>query len=237
MQTLWWLHNQIPRHTHKKRSSAFPSRSPRIRSQNPKKAPIWPIKKSFRKIRKMHQKTQNPTPIPNPPKKSRKNVPKKKLPAKTWWKIALFFTFTHVRQTCFAYNSLPAHPPTTPPTDPKPARNSALPDTSLDLPEKKNLSHHISTSSKPRSQTRKKRLKNQKTYLVNVSQTSIPHSSEGLHSLFSKKSNSLYPNAYFQSPPSWVQTFWRICNYNRQILNILLGISLAREISPINLKL
>ncbi len=69
---------------------------------------------------------------------------------------------------------------------------------------KKNFLGHISTSNFEAKRA-KNGSKNQKTYLVNVSQISILHPSQGLYSSFSKKkSNSLYPIAH---PFKWAK-FW-----------------------------
>ncbi len=64
---------------------------------------IWPLKFFFWQNRKRCQKTQNFTLISNPLKKCWKNV-QKKLLVKNVMEKCTFFTFTHVRQTCFAYN-------------------------------------------------------------------------------------------------------------------------------------
>ncbi len=55
-----------------------------------------------------YKKMQNFTLISNPLKKIFKNA-QKKLLAKTWRKYALFFTCTHVLQTCFSYNFFLVH--------------------------------------------------------------------------------------------------------------------------------
>ena len=73
-----------------------------------------------------------------------------------------FFTFTHVRQTCFAYNFFLVHFFTTFSTDLKSAWNSAFFDTFFDYFKKINFFGHISTFFKLWSQTRKKRLKKSK---------------------------------------------------------------------------
>jgi len=63
---------------------------------------------------------QNFTLILNPLKKFRKNVPKKVI-SKNVTEKCTFFTFTHVRQTCFAYNFFLVHFFTTFSTDSKSA--------------------------------------------------------------------------------------------------------------------
>jgi hypothetical protein len=57
----------------------------------------------FKKIQYGHQKTQNFTLISNPLKKFEKNE------EKNMTEICTFSTFTHVRQTCFAYNFFLVH--------------------------------------------------------------------------------------------------------------------------------
>ncbi len=73
-----------------------------------------------------------------------------------------FFTFTHVRQTCFAYNFFCVHFFTTFSTDSKSAWNSAFFDTFFDFLKKKVFKGHNSTFFKLWRQTRKKRLKKSK---------------------------------------------------------------------------
>jgi hypothetical protein len=59
-------------------------------------------KLSWQKNQKRYQNTQNLTLISNPLKKLFKNI-QKKIISKNLTKICTFSTFTHVRQTCFAY--------------------------------------------------------------------------------------------------------------------------------------
>ncbi len=101
MQTLWWLHSKILRNIHNKRFSVFLNRFLRICNQSLKKVLIWPEKKLVWKIQKRCQKTQNFTLISNPLKKLKKCTQKKV--------ISKNVTFTHVRQTCFAYNFCLVH--------------------------------------------------------------------------------------------------------------------------------
>ncbi len=61
------------------------------------------LKKKIWKNLKRCQKTQNFTLISNPLKKFWKNLQKKVI-SKNETEKCTFFTFTHVRQTCFAYN-------------------------------------------------------------------------------------------------------------------------------------
>jgi hypothetical protein len=72
------------------------------------------------KIQYGYKKTQNFMLISNPFKKFFKNVPKKVI-SKNVTKICTFSTFTHVRQTCFAYNFFFVHFKKTFPTDLKSA--------------------------------------------------------------------------------------------------------------------
>ncbi len=73
-----------------------------------------------------------------------------------------FFTFTHVRQTCFAYSFFLVHFFKTFSTDSKSAWNSAFFDTFFDFVKKKFFLGHISTFFQLWNQTRKKRLKKSK---------------------------------------------------------------------------
>ena len=76
--------------------------------------------------------------------------------------ICTFFTFTYVRQTCFACNFFLVHFFTTFSTDSKSAWNSGFFDIFLDFFQKKFSLGHISTFCKLWSQMRKKRLKKSK---------------------------------------------------------------------------
>ncbi len=125
----------------------------RICSQSSIKVLTWLF---FWKNRKRCQKTQNFTLTSNPLKKFWKNVPKKVI-SKNVTEKCTFFTFTHVRQTCFAYNFV--HFFTTFSTYSKSAWNSAIFDTFYDCLQKIFFKGHISTFYKLWSQTRKKRLK------------------------------------------------------------------------------
>jgi hypothetical protein len=78
--------------------------------------------------------------------------------------ICTFFTFTHVRQTCFAYNFFGAFLITFS-TDSKSAWNSAVFDTFFDFFKKK----FVLFSNFEAKRAKKNGSKNQKTYLVNVS--------------------------------------------------------------------
>ncbi len=102
MQTLWWLPNKILRHIHNKRFPFFEPFPAHLQSKLTKSANK--SKKVFliKKIQYMCQKTQNFTLISNPFKKFWNNAPKKIILANDG--NMHFFTFTHVRQTCFAYN-------------------------------------------------------------------------------------------------------------------------------------
>ncbi len=87
---------------------------------------------------------------------------RKKVISKNVTGICTFFTFTHVRQTCFAYNFFLVHFLTTFSTDWKSAWNSAFFDTFFDFFQKKNFFSHICPFFKLWSQTRKKQLKKSK---------------------------------------------------------------------------
>ncbi len=115
----------------------------------------------------------------------------KKVISKNVTEKCTFFTFNHVRQTCFAYNFFLVHFFTTFSTDSKSAWNSAFFDTFFDFFIKNFFLGHINTFFKLWSQTRKKRLKKSK----NVFSKCVFICILCLYSLFSKKkSNSLYPN-------------------------------------------
>ncbi len=119
----------------------------------------------------------------------------KKVISKNVTEKCTFFTFTHVRQTCFAYNFFWVHFSTTFSTDSKSAWNSAFL-TPFSIFFKQNFFFAILVLfSNFEAKRAKNGSKNQKTYFVNVSWISILHPSKGLYSLFSKKkSNSLYSN-------------------------------------------
>ncbi len=147
------------------------------------------------KIQYGYQKTQNFTLISNPLKKIWKNAPKKVI-SKNVTEICTFLTFTHVSQTCFAYNffwcifsNLFQR-----------IRNQReilrflIP--ILNFCKKIFFYVIFVLFSNFEAKRAKNGSKNQKTYLVNVSYISILHPSKGLYSSFSKKkSNSLYPTA------------------------------------------
>ncbi len=126
MQNLWWVHNYILRYIHKKRFSVFLSRFLRICSQRSKKVLILKKSKKVPKNAEFHADFESV-------EKVLKKCTKKKLLAKTWRINALFFTFTHVRQTCFAYNFFLVHFFTTFLTDSKSAWISAFFDTLFDF--------------------------------------------------------------------------------------------------------
>jgi hypothetical protein len=120
----------------------------------------------------------------------------KKVISKNVTEKCTFFTFTHVRQTCFAYNFFLVHFFTIFSTDSKSAWNSAFL-TAFSIKKKNNFKVILVLFSNFDCKCAGSGSKNQKTYLVNVSYISILHPSKGLYSLFSKKkSNSLYPNAH-----------------------------------------
>ncbi len=133
-----------------------------------------------------------------------KKCTKKKSLAKTWRKNALFSLLTHVRQTCFAYNLFLVHFFTTFSTYSKSAWNSAFFDTFFDLKKKKKFKVILVLFSNFEAKCARNGSKNQKTYLINVSQISILHPSKFLYSLFSKKkSNSVYPYAHAKHMWKW----------------------------------
>jgi hypothetical protein len=171
------------------------SRFLRICNQSLKKGLIWPKKKFFfEKIKKCVKKRRISRCF-RIRWKSFKKMYQKKVISKNVTEKCTFFTFTHVRQTCFAYNFFLVHFLTTFSTDSKSAWNSAFCDTFFLFKKKKIFLGHISPFFKLYCKCAGHGSKNQKTYLVNVSQISILHPSKGLYSLFSKKkSNSLYPN-------------------------------------------
>ncbi len=107
-------------------------------------------------------------------------------------KICTFFTFAHVRQTCFASKFLCVHLLTTFSTDSKSTWNSAFFDTIFST---KFFKGHISTFSNFEAKRAKNGSKNQETYLVNVSQF-CTHQRVCILQFSKKKSNSLYPNEY-----------------------------------------
>ncbi len=100
MQTLWWLPNKILRHIHKKRFSVFLSQFVRICNQSLQKVRMR-AKKIFSKNSIWVKKTQNLTLISNPLKSFLNH---NKVMSKNVIEICTIFTFTHVCQTCFAYN-------------------------------------------------------------------------------------------------------------------------------------
>ncbi len=92
MQTIWWLPNKILRHIHKKRFSIFLSCFVRICKQSLQKVLIRA--KIF--IQKFNTDFESV-------EKFWKNAPKKVI-SKSATEICTIFTFTHLLQTCFAYN-------------------------------------------------------------------------------------------------------------------------------------
>ncbi len=118
--TRWWLHNEILRHVYKKKVFSFFIRFLPVWLQSLKKVLIWP-KLIFLKSRK----TKNFTLTSNPFQRFLKNVQKKVI-SKNVMKICTFSTFTHVRQTCFAYNFIWVHFLKTFSSDLKSAWNSAF---------------------------------------------------------------------------------------------------------------
>jgi hypothetical protein len=79
--------------------------------------------------------------------------------------ICPFFTFTHVRQTCFAYNFFSGHFFTTFSTDSK----SAFFDIFFDFFQKNKFWVILALFKKFEAKRAKNGSKNQKTYFVNVS--------------------------------------------------------------------
>jgi hypothetical protein len=128
------------------------SRFLRICSQSLKKVLIWPLQNFFLKKSKKVSKNAEFHADFKSVEKVLKKCTKKKLLAKTWRKNA----FTHVCQTCFAYNFFLVHFFTTFSPDSKSAWNSASFDTFFDF------LGYISTFFELWSQTRKKRLKKSK---------------------------------------------------------------------------
>ncbi len=108
--------------------------------------------------------------------------------------ICTFFTFIHVRQTCFAYNFFCVHFVTTFSTDSKSAWNSAFFDTFNDFFQKTFFLGHIGTFFKLWSQMRKKRLKKSKNVFCKcVLDFNFAPIKGSVFLIFYKKSNSLYP--------------------------------------------
>ncbi len=121
----------------------------------------------------------------------------KKVISKNVTEKCTFFTFTHVRQTCFGYNFFLVHFFTTFSTDSKSAWNSVFFDTFFDFFQKNLFQVILVLFLNFEAKRARNGSKNQKTYLVNVSQILSLHPSKGLYSLFSKKkSNSLYPTGH-----------------------------------------
>ncbi len=114
----------------------------RICNQSIQKVLIRPKKDFIQKFNLVINKTQNFTLIPNPLRKFRKNAQKKVI-CKNVTEICTFVTFTHVRQTCFAYNFFSVHFLTIFSTDLKSAYYSAFFDIFFNL--KKKFFGHIST--------------------------------------------------------------------------------------------
>jgi hypothetical protein len=133
----------------------------RICSQSSKKVLIWPKKKFFWKNRKRCQKRRISRWF-RIRWKSFEKMYQNKVISKNVTEKCPFFTFIHVRQTCFAYNFFLVHFFTTFSTDSKSAWNSAFL-TPFAIFFKKNIFlGHISTFFELWSQTRKKRLKKSK---------------------------------------------------------------------------
>ncbi len=118
----------------------------------------------------------------------------KKLLAKTWRKYALFSLLLMFIKILLLITFFGAFF-TTFSTDSKSVWNSAFFDMCIDFLKKKFVGH-ITTFWKLWGQTRKKRLKNQKTFLVNVSYS---HQRVCIFHFLKKKSNSLYPTVYLKS--------------------------------------
>jgi hypothetical protein len=118
----------------------------------------------------------------------------KKVISKNVRGICIIFTFTHVRQTCFAYNLFLVHFLKTFSKNSKSAQNYGFLISFLIFSKKIG---HISTFLKLRSQTRKKRLKKSKNIFCKCVLVSIFHPSKGLCSPFSKKQSNPSAHTYF----------------------------------------
>ncbi len=145
------------------------SRFLRICSQSSKKVKIWPKQIFFFFLFEKGVKKRRISRWFQIRWKSFEKMYKKKVISKNVTEKCTFFTFTHVRQTCFAYNFYLVHFFTTFSTDSKSAWNSAFFDTFFDFFEIFFFFYPFSTFFKLWSQTRQKRLKKSKTYFVNVS--------------------------------------------------------------------
>jgi hypothetical protein len=105
-----------------------------------------------------------------------------------------FFTFTHVRQTCFACNFFLVPFFTAFSGDLGSAWGSAFFDAFFDFCRRIFFGAILVFFSNFEAGRAGDGSINQKSYLVDVSWISVLHPSKGLYSLFSKKkSNSLYP--------------------------------------------
>ncbi len=117
----------------------------------------------------------------------------KKVSSKNVTEKCPVLTFTHVRQTCFAYNFfwcifLQLFQRI------RNQREILRFSTPFSIFSKKFFKVILVLFSNFEAKLARNSSKNQKTYFVNVSQISILHPSKGLYSLFSKKkSNLLYP--------------------------------------------
>ncbi len=103
MQTLWWLPNKILRHIHKKRFSIFLSRFLRICNQSVQKVLIKEKNVIMKKFNLGIKKRRISRWFRIRWKSFEKMHPKKVI-SKNVTEICTFFTFTYVRQTCFACN-------------------------------------------------------------------------------------------------------------------------------------
>ncbi len=130
--------------------------------QSLQKVLIWPQKNFLGKKSKKISKTQNFTLILKIRWKSFEKMNQKKVIIKNVTEICTFFTFTHVRQTCFACNFFLVHFLTTFSTDSKSAWNSAFLIFFFYFFPQKFFWGHISTFCKLWSQMRRKRLKKSK---------------------------------------------------------------------------
>ncbi len=164
MQTLWWLPIKILRHIHKKRFSVFLSRFLRICNQSVQKVLIRA--KTFFFLINMGIKKRRISRWFRIRWKSFEKMHPKKVISKNVTEICTFFTFTHVRQTCFACTFFLVHLFTIFSTDSISAWHSAFSDSFFDLFQKKNFLGHISTFCKLWSQMRKKRLKKSKKRIL-----------------------------------------------------------------------
>ncbi len=121
----------------------------------------------------------------------------KKVISKNVTEKCTFFTFSHVRQTCFAYNFFVVHFFTTFSTDSKSAWNFAFFDNFFDFFQKKILKVILVLFSNLEAKRARNGLKKSKNVFSKCVLDFNLHPSKGLYSLFSKKkSNSLYPTIH-----------------------------------------